>query len=60
MTVQALELVGARFPDALGAVLGGSAVRGRALPGSDLDLAVLLPEGETSRREVVRHDGRLA
>lgn len=57
---QALELVGARFPDALGAVLGGSVARGRATAGSDLDVAVLLPDAETSRREVIRHEGRLA
>ncbi|MEV5979388.1 nucleotidyltransferase domain-containing protein [Streptomyces sp. NPDC052114] len=58
--VQALALVEERFPRALGAVLGGSAARGRATASSDLDIAVLLPEGETSRREVVRHDGRVA
>ncbi|SCK24627.1 Nucleotidyltransferase domain-containing protein [Streptomyces sp. WMMB 714] len=47
-----------RFPHALGALLGGSAAQGRATPSSDLDVAVLLPETETSRREVVRHGGR--
>ncbi|MEV0321913.1 nucleotidyltransferase domain-containing protein [Streptomyces sp. NPDC050658] len=57
---QALSLVRSRFPDALGAVLGGSAAQGRATPTSDLDIAVLLPDGEASRREVVRHGGRLA
>jgi predicted nucleotidyltransferase len=57
---QALRLVTARFPHALGAVLGGSAAQGRATPTSDLDVAVLLPDSDSSRREVVRHDGRLA
>ncbi|MEU5214500.1 nucleotidyltransferase domain-containing protein [Streptomyces sp. NPDC020742] len=56
----ALRLVTERFPDALGALLGGSAAHGRATPTSDLDIAVLLPEGDTSRREVIRHDGRPA
>ncbi|ARF52851.1 nucleotidyltransferase domain-containing protein [Streptomyces gilvosporeus] len=57
---QALELIKDRFPHALGAVLGGSAAQGRATPSSDLDVAVLLPDWDTSRREVVRHSGRLA
>ncbi|MFE0103478.1 nucleotidyltransferase domain-containing protein [Streptomyces sp. NPDC059009] len=60
MTDEALLLVAARFPRALGAVLGGSAAQGRATPLSDLDLAVLLPRDDTTRREVVRHQGRLA
>ncbi|MEU9500962.1 nucleotidyltransferase domain-containing protein [Streptomyces sp. NPDC048196] len=59
-TTQALDLIKDRFPHALGAVLGGSAAQGRATPTSDLDVAVLLPDGDTSRREVVRHGGRLA
>lgn len=58
--VQALSLVKDRFPHALGAVLGGSAADGRATATSDLDVAVLLPDGESSRREVIRHSGRLA
>ncbi|MEV6671875.1 nucleotidyltransferase domain-containing protein [Streptomyces sp. NPDC051162] len=57
---QALALVKDRFPHALGAILGGSAAQGRATPTSDLDVAVLLPDGDTSRREVVRHGNRLA
>ncbi|MFI0817716.1 nucleotidyltransferase domain-containing protein [Streptomyces sp. NPDC021098] len=57
---QALALLSDRFPHALGAVLGGSAAQGRAAPTSDLDVVVILPDGDTSRREVVRHDGRLA
>ncbi|MGY5075685.1 nucleotidyltransferase domain-containing protein [Streptomyces nigrescens] len=59
-TALALGLVTSRFPHALGATLGGSAAQGRATPTSDLDVAVLLPDSDTSRREVVRHDGRLA
>ncbi|MEW2395255.1 nucleotidyltransferase domain-containing protein [Streptomyces sp. NPDC046862] len=57
---EALRLVTARFPQALGAMLGGSAAQGRATPASDLDVAVLLPDSDSSRREVIRHDGRLA
>ncbi|MPY59365.1 nucleotidyltransferase domain-containing protein [Streptomyces spongiae] len=57
---QALRLVTTRFPHALGAALGGSAAQGRATPTSDLDVAVLLPDSDSSRREVIRHDGRLA
>ncbi|ADI11042.1 nucleotidyltransferase [Streptomyces bingchenggensis BCW-1] len=57
---EARRLVFARYPDALGAVLGGSSASGRATPGSDLDIAVLLPDGGISRREVFRHEGRPA
>ncbi|MZE79693.1 nucleotidyltransferase domain-containing protein [Streptomyces xinghaiensis] len=57
---QATDLVATHFPHALGAVLGGSAAQGRATPSSDLDVAVLLPDSDTSRREVIRHNGRLA
>ncbi|MFE5740709.1 nucleotidyltransferase domain-containing protein [Streptomyces celluloflavus] len=57
---QALRLVTALFPHALGALLGGSAAQGRATATSDLDVAVLLPDSDTSRREVIRHEGRLA
>ncbi|MEU9118027.1 nucleotidyltransferase domain-containing protein [Streptomyces sp. NPDC048483] len=57
---QALRLVTARFPHALGATLGGSAAQGRATSASDLDVAILLPDSDSSRREVIRHDGRLA
>ncbi|MEU6330730.1 nucleotidyltransferase domain-containing protein [Streptomyces sp. NPDC047049] len=57
---RALRLVTERFPHAAGALLGGSAAQGRATPTSDLDIAVLLPDSDTSRREVIRHDGFLA
>ncbi|MFE6398484.1 nucleotidyltransferase domain-containing protein [Streptomyces alboflavus] len=56
----ASRLVAARYPHALGALLGGSAARGRATASSDLDVAVLLPDREHSGREVVRHEGRVA
>lgn len=59
-TAQALSLITSRYPHALGAILGGSAAQGRATPTSDLDVAILLPDSDTSRREVIRHDGRLA
>ncbi|MCX4637509.1 nucleotidyltransferase domain-containing protein [Streptomyces sp. RPA4-5] len=57
---QALRLIASRYPQALGAILGGSAAQGRATPTSDLDVAILLPDSDTGRREVIRHDGRLA
>ncbi|WP_349017387.1 nucleotidyltransferase domain-containing protein [Streptomyces cavernicola] len=57
---EALRLVTHHFPHAVGAVLGGSAAQGRATASSDLDVAVLLPASDSTRREVVRHDGRLA
>lgn len=60
LAAQALRLVMARFPDALGAMLGGSVAQGRATATSDLDVAILLPDSDISRREVVRHEGRLA
>ncbi|MGA4877082.1 nucleotidyltransferase domain-containing protein [Streptomyces lydicamycinicus] len=60
LTAQALSLIASRYPQALGAVLGGSAAQGRATATSDLDVAILLPDSDTSRREVIRHDGRLA
>jgi predicted nucleotidyltransferase len=60
LVAQALRLVTTRFPHALGAVLGGSVAQGRATPTSDLDVAILLPDSDTSRREVIRHEGRLA
>ena len=56
----ASRLVAARYPHVLGALLGGSAARGRATASSDLDVAVLLPDREHSGREVVRHEGRVA
>ncbi|NEB75317.1 nucleotidyltransferase domain-containing protein [Streptomyces sp. SID14478] len=60
LTDQALRLLAERHPNALGAVLGGSAARGEARPTSDLDLAVLLPATDVSRREQIRYEGRLA
>ncbi|WDV31076.1 nucleotidyltransferase domain-containing protein [Streptomyces sp. AD16] len=46
----ARRLVEARYGDGLGAVLGGSAAGGRFTARSDLDIAVLLPEGGRDRR----------
>ncbi|MFE7312583.1 nucleotidyltransferase domain-containing protein [Streptomyces sp. NPDC057555] len=60
LAAQATQLVTTRFPHALGALLGGSAAQGRATSASDLDVAVLLPDSDTSRREVIRHEGRPA
>ncbi|MFI9228375.1 nucleotidyltransferase domain-containing protein [Streptomyces rimosus] len=57
---EALCLVRHHFPHAVGALLGGSAAQGHASASSDLDVAVLLPDSDTSRREVIRHNGRLA
>ncbi|MFF0190556.1 nucleotidyltransferase domain-containing protein [Streptomyces sp. NPDC005244] len=56
---QALSVVAEHLPHALGALLGGSAAQGRAISTSDLDVAVLLPDSDTSRREVIRHQGRI-
>ncbi|MFJ9472512.1 nucleotidyltransferase domain-containing protein [Streptomyces caniferus] len=59
---EALRLVTHRFPHAVGAILGGSAAQVRTSASSDLDVAILLPDSnsDTSRREVIRHAGRLA
>ncbi len=57
---EALRLIESRYPHALGAMLGGSAAQGRVTATSDLDVAVLLPDSDTSRREVICHNGRLA
>ncbi|MFB8139479.1 nucleotidyltransferase domain-containing protein [Streptomyces parvus] len=58
-SAQAARLVAEMFPEALGAVLGGSAAQGRATASSDLDIGVLLPDSAGSGRRVVRHEGRL-
>lgn len=59
LAAEALALVAERFPEAVGALLGGSAAQGRATVGSDLDVAVLLSDGEAGRRELIRREGRL-
>ncbi|MFF2847357.1 nucleotidyltransferase domain-containing protein [Streptomyces sp. NPDC058001] len=56
---QATRLAVELFPQALGAVLGGSIAQGRATATSDLDIGVLLPDDAGSGREVIRHEGRL-
>ncbi|MBT2511456.1 nucleotidyltransferase domain-containing protein [Streptomyces sp. ISL-98] len=50
----ASRLVSARYPETIGAVLGGSAARGQSTPSSDLDITVLLPDHGMRRREVLR------
>ncbi|MFC8716855.1 nucleotidyltransferase domain-containing protein [Kitasatospora sp. NPDC057198] len=55
---QARRLVAELHPEASAAVLAGSVAAGRARTGSDLDLAVLLPDGQGTHRETLRHEGR--
>lgn len=55
----ARRLARERFPDALAVVLAGSTAVGRATPGSDLDLAVLVADGGETFRETLRFEGRL-
>lgn len=56
---QARRLVDERYPDALAAVLAGSAASGRAKASSDLDIAVLIADGGETCRETVRFEGRV-
>ncbi|GAA1979704.1 nucleotidyltransferase domain-containing protein [Kitasatospora viridis] len=60
LTAQAHRLVAEYFPDALAALLAGSAAAGRASASSDLDLAVLVAPGGETYRETVRFEGRPA
>jgi predicted nucleotidyltransferase len=55
----AAEFVTAAFPEALGALLGGSSARGTADADSDLDIVVLLADDGISRRETRVHEGRV-
>ncbi|MFB7462422.1 nucleotidyltransferase domain-containing protein [Streptomyces sp. NPDC056224] len=57
---QARRLAHDRFPGALCVILAGSTAAGRATPGSDLDIAVLLGDGGETGRETVRFEGRVA
>ncbi|MER7585818.1 nucleotidyltransferase domain-containing protein [Kitasatospora sp. NPDC097691] len=59
MIDQARRLVAERFPDALAALLAGSAATGNATATSDLDLALLVADGGETYRETVRHEGRV-
>ncbi|WP_369183363.1 nucleotidyltransferase domain-containing protein [Streptomyces sp. Y1] len=59
MIAQAGRVAAERFPDALAVLLAGSAAAGRATATSDLDLAVLVPDGGATYRETVRYEGRL-
>lgn len=56
---QARRLAHARFPEARAVVLAGSTAAGRATAGSDLDIAVLVPDGGESYRETIRFEGRV-
>ncbi|BAJ32602.1 MULTISPECIES: nucleotidyltransferase domain-containing protein [Kitasatospora] len=56
---QARRLTAERYPEAWSVVLAGSVAAGRERAGSDLDLAVLLPDGHPTHRETLRHEGRL-
>ncbi|GGY11696.1 nucleotidyltransferase domain-containing protein [Streptomyces tanashiensis] len=56
---QARRLARTRFPDALAVVLAGSTSTGRATAASDLDIAVLVPEGGASYRETIRFEERV-
>lgn len=53
------ELLIARFPHALGAVVAGSTARGDATATSDIDLVVILPGPPAPMRTTERHGGRL-
>ncbi|MEV4557819.1 nucleotidyltransferase domain-containing protein [Kitasatospora sp. NPDC049285] len=59
MIAQAERLAAELFPDASAVVLAGSIAAGRARSGSDLDLAVLLPDDAETYRETLRHEGRV-
>jgi hypothetical protein len=53
------EILDARFPDALGGLVAGSAARGEDTPSSDLDLIVLLPGRPAPMRSTEHVQGRL-
>jgi hypothetical protein len=53
------EILDARFPDALGGLVAGSAARGDDTPSSDLDLIVLLPGRPAPMRSTERVQGQL-
>ncbi|MEU8922764.1 nucleotidyltransferase domain-containing protein [Kitasatospora sp. NPDC048545] len=59
MVDQARRLVAERYPDALAALLAGSAATGNPTATSDLDLAVLVADGGGTHRETVRFEGRV-
>nr|WP_134003102.1 nucleotidyltransferase domain-containing protein [Streptomyces sp. 846.5] len=52
--VRARNLVAEHVPGALVAILAGSTARGLATSTSDLDIAVLVPDGAETRRETLR------
>lgn len=53
------QILADRFPEALGAVLAGSAARGEDTASSDLDVVVLLSGPPAPMRATERHRGRL-
>lgn len=53
----ATDLVALRFPEAIAAFLGGSALTERRTETSDLDIVVLVQGRPAPYRETVRHDG---
>ncbi|MEY9839809.1 nucleotidyltransferase domain-containing protein [Streptacidiphilus sp. EB103A] len=55
--VRARHLVAEYVPGALVAILAGSSARGQATSTSDLDIAVLVPDGAGTRRETLRYKG---
>lgn len=57
--VAARDLVQQQFPDAVLAVLAGSAATGRATDTSDLDIVVVLDGPPAPYRETLRHEGWL-
>lgn len=57
LTTLARDIVQARFPEARGAVLGGSAAAGTANAFSDLDIVVVLDGPPAPYRETIRVDG---
>jgi predicted nucleotidyltransferase len=58
---KARDLVAERYPEALAAFLGGSTAAGTSTPTSDLDIAVLMPNGHDTLRDTTREgaDGRI-
>lgn len=54
---QARDIVAEQVPGALVAILAGSTARGRSTRTSDLDIAVLVPDGAETRRETLRSRG---
>ncbi|WP_449483427.1 nucleotidyltransferase domain-containing protein [Streptomyces avidinii] len=56
---QARRLARDRFPGALAVILAGSTAAGRVTASSDLDIAVLVEDGDETCRETIRFEGRV-